>query len=73
MEKEKSLNAIEHIPSIKEKADWALRWINDKNSPGCNRIIGFAAVKVFAFGAFCSIYAVKKEKVLCLVYVIVMN
>ena len=29
-EKTKLLNAVDHIPSIKKKADWALKWINDK-------------------------------------------
>ena len=62
LEKEKSLNAVEHIPSIKKKADWALRWINDKNSPFCNRVIGFAAVEgIFFSGAFCSIFWLKKR------------
>ena len=28
--KTKLLNAVDHIPSIKKKADWALKWINDK-------------------------------------------
>jgi ribonucleoside-diphosphate reductase subunit M2 len=61
-EKVKSLNAIEYIPSIKKKADWALKWINDKNSPFCNRIIGFAAVEgIFFSGAFCSIFWLKKR------------
>lgn len=62
LEKEKSLNAVEHIPSIKKKADWALKWINDKNTPFCNRVIGFAAVEgIFFSGAFCSIFWLKKR------------
>ncbi len=62
VEKNKSLNAIEYIPSIKKKADWALKWIDDKNSPFCNRIIGFAAVEgIFFSGAFCSIFWLKKR------------
>jgi len=62
VEKNQSLNAIEYIPSIKKKADWALKWIDDKNSPFCNRIIGFAAVEgIFFSGAFCSIFWLKKR------------
>jgi len=62
VEKAKSLNAIEYIPSIKKKADWALKWIDDKNSPFCNRIIGFAAVEgIFFSGSFCSIFWLKKR------------
>src|SRR6056300_738086 len=61
-EKTKLLNAVDHFPSIKKKADWALKWINDKNSPFSHRIIGFAAVEgIFFSGAFCSIFWLKKR------------
>ena len=60
-EKNKLLNAIETIPSIKKKADWALRWIGDKSSFG-ERCIAFAAVEgIFFSGAFCSIFWLKKR------------
>ena len=61
-EKTKLLNAVDHIPSIKKKADWALKWINDKNSPFSHRVVGFAAVEgIFFSGAFCSIFWLKKR------------
>ncbi len=61
-EKHKLFNAIETIPSIKKKADWALKWINDKESPFSHRVIGFAAVEgIFFSGAFCSIFWLKKR------------
>ena len=61
-EKTKLLNAVDNFPSIKKKADWALKWINDKNSPFSHRIIGFAAVEgIFFSGAFCSIFWLKKR------------
>ena len=61
-EKHRLFNAIDTIPSIKKKADWALKWINDKNSPFSHRILGFAAVEgIFFSGAFCSIYWLKKR------------
>ncbi len=61
-EKTKLFNAIQTIPSIKKKADWALKWINDKNSPFSHRVIGFAAVEgIFFSGAFCSIFWLKKR------------
>ena len=54
-------NAIETIPSVKKKADWALKWIND-TTPFALRIIGFAAVEgIFFSGAFCSIFWLKKR------------
>jgi ribonucleotide reductase beta subunit family protein with ferritin-like domain len=61
-EKNRLFNAIDTIPSIKKKADWALKWINDKNSPFSHRILGFAAVEgIFFSGAFCSIFWLKKR------------
>ena len=61
-EKTRLLNAIDHIPSIKKKADWALKWINDDKSPFSHRVIGFSAVEgIFFSGAFCSIFWLKKR------------
>ena len=61
-EKTYLLNAIDTIPSIQKKAQWAIKWINDKDSPFINRIIGFAAVEgIFFSGAFCSIFWLKKR------------
>jgi len=58
----KLLNAIDNYESIKKKANWALKWINDKNSPFNVRVIGFAAVEgIFFSGAFCSIFWLKKR------------
>ena len=60
--KNKLFNAIETIPSIKKKADWALKWISDKNSTFGERCIAFAAVEgIFFSGAFCSIFWLKKR------------
>ena len=54
-------NAITTIPSIKKKADWAIRWIGDESSFG-ERCIAFAAVEgIFFSGAFCSIFWLKKR------------
>jgi len=59
--KNKLLNAIETIPSVKKKADWALRWIGDTSSFG-ERCIAFAAVEgIFFSGSFCSIFWLKKR------------
>ena len=56
------LNAIDTIPSIKKKADWALKWINDKSSSFGKRLIAFAVVEgIFFSGSFCSIYWLKKR------------
>jgi len=62
LKKNKLLNAIETIPSIKKKADWSLKWINDTESDFGTRCIAFAAVEgIFFSGAFCSIFWLKKR------------
>jgi len=55
-------NAIDNIPCIGKKANWALRWINDKNSTfGC-RLVAFAAVEgIFFSSSFASIFWLKKR------------
>ncbi|PHH73692.1 hypothetical protein CDD83_4688 [Cordyceps sp. RAO-2017] len=55
-------NAIETIPCIRKKADWAIRWIQDKNSSFAQRLVAFAAVEgIFFSGAFASIFWLKKR------------
>jgi ribonucleoside-diphosphate reductase subunit M2 len=55
-------NAIDTIPAIRKKADWALRWINDQKSTFAQRLVAFAAVEgIFFSGAFASIFWLKKR------------
>ena len=61
-EKDRLLNAIETIPCVKKKAEWALKWIDDKNSSFALRLIAFAIVEgIFFSGSFCSIFWLKKR------------
>jgi ribonucleoside-diphosphate reductase subunit M2 len=61
-EKTRLLNAIDTVPSVKRKADWALKWINDDKSSFGKRLIAFAAVEgIFFSGSFCSIFWLKKR------------
>lgn len=61
-EKSRLLNAIDTIPSVKKKAEWALKWINDEKSSFGTRVIAFAAVEgIFFSGSFCSIFWLKKR------------
>ena len=63
-EKAKLFNAIETIPCIKEKADWALHWMNADKSFG-TRLAAFACVEgIFFSGAFCAIFWLKKRGLL---------
>ena len=61
-EKTNLFEAINNYPCIKKKADWAIKWINDKRSSFATRLIAFAAVEgIFFSGSFCSIYWLKKR------------
>jgi ribonucleoside-diphosphate reductase subunit M2 len=61
-EKTKLFKAVENFPCIKKKADWAVKWINDKRSSFATRLLAFACVEgIFFSGAFCSIYWLKKR------------
>jgi ribonucleotide reductase beta subunit family protein with ferritin-like domain len=61
-EKHQLFNAISNFPCIEKKAQWALKWINDKRASFATRLIAFACVEgIFFSGAFCSIYWLKKR------------
>lgn len=61
-EKTKLFRAIENFPCIKKKADWAIKWIQDKRSTFATRLIAFAAVEgIFFSGSFCAIFWLKKR------------
>lgn len=61
-EKTKLFQAIQHFPCIKKKADWSIKWIEDKRSTFATRLVAFACVEgIFFSGAFCSIYWLKKR------------
>jgi len=60
-EKAQLFNAINTIPCIKKKADWALKWF-DKGRPFAERLFAFACVEgIFFSGSFCAIYWLKKR------------
>jgi ribonucleoside-diphosphate reductase beta chain len=59
-EKDKLFHAVDTMPCVKKKADWALRWISQGNFQ--ERLIAFAAVEgIFFSGSFCSIFWLKKR------------
>jgi len=52
-------NAIETIPCVARKAEWALKWVNNIN-PFSERLVAFAAVEgIFFSGSFCAIFWLK--------------
>lgn len=54
-------DAIEQMPSVRTKAQWAMRWMDSKAS-FAERLVAFAAVEgVFFSGSFAAIFWMKKR------------
>merc|ERR1711862_479779 len=61
MGQEEVFNAISTMPAVREKAEWAVQWMNNENS-FAERLVAFAAVEGVLFsGSFCAIYWLKKR------------
>ena len=61
-EKNKLFSAVKNYPCIRKKADWSIKWIQDKRSSFATRLVAFACVEgIFFSGAFCSIFWLKKR------------
>lgn len=60
-EKLRLFNALETVPCVRAKADWALKYIESSNR-FAERLVAFAIVEgVFFSASFCSIYWLKKR------------
>lgn len=58
-------NAIETLPCVKKKADWALKWIGDQEADFGERVVAFAAVEgIFFSGSFAAIFWLKKRGIM---------
>ncbi|MEZ5037647.1 MAG: ribonucleotide-diphosphate reductase subunit beta [Chitinophagales bacterium] len=61
IEKNKMFNAIDTLDCVKQKAEWALKWIDSAPS-FAHRLVAFAAVEgIFFSGSFCSIFWLKNR------------
>ena len=59
-EQEYLFNAIDTVPAVQKKAEWALKWIGSESF--VERLVAFAAVEgIFFSGSFCSIFWLKKR------------
>ncbi|MFN3403473.1 MAG: ribonucleoside-diphosphate reductase small subunit [Cytophagaceae bacterium] len=59
-EKDKLFNALDTVPCVAKKAEWALKWID--NGSFVERLVAFSIVEgVFFSGSFCSIFWLKKR------------
>jgi ribonucleoside-diphosphate reductase beta chain len=54
--------AIQTIPCVKQKAEWAQKWIESREENFATRLIAFAIVEgIFFSGSFCAIYWLKER------------
>ena len=61
-EKAKLFSAIQTIPCVKLKAEWAQKWISSTEENFATRLIAFAIVEgIFFSGSFCAIYWLKER------------
>merc|ERR1712086_132970 len=61
-EKTHLLNAIETVPCVQKKAQWALQWCDPHGASFAERCIAFAAVEgIFFSGSFCAVFWLKKR------------
>ena len=59
--KEQLFNALDTIPAVTKKANWALKWLDTKR-PFEERVIAFSIVEgIFFSGAFCAIFWLKSR------------
>ncbi|KAL0267566.1 UNVERIFIED_CONTAM: hypothetical protein PYX00_009802 [Menopon gallinae] len=56
------LNAIETLPCVKKKAEWAFKWMRHETATFPERVIAFVAVEgIFFSGSFAAIFWLKKR------------
>lgn len=64
-EKDELFNAIQTVPGVQKKADWALKWLGNKEAPFSERLVAFACVECIQFcSSFASIFWIKKRGLL---------
>lgn len=61
-EKTRLLNAIDSVPCVRKKAQWAMRWMDRSTASFAERLVAFAIVEgIFFSGSFCAIFWLKKR------------
>jgi ribonucleotide reductase beta subunit family protein with ferritin-like domain len=61
VEKASLFQAIDTVPAVKRKAEWALKWMGP-GAPFAQRLVAFACVEgIFFSGSFCAIFWLKKR------------
>eukprot|EP00042_Codosiga_hollandica_P045234 m.456449 g.456449 ORF g.456449 m.456449 type:complete len:181 (+) comp56974_c0_seq3:411-953(+) len=64
-EKSRLFGAIEHMPAIRKKAEWAMRWTSNATATYAERVVAYAAVEgIFFSGAFAAIFWIKQRGIM---------
>ena len=64
-EKTHLFNALETVPSVATKGNWALRWLSRKRGNFAERLVAFAAIEgIFFSGSFCALFWLKKRGIM---------
>jgi ribonucleoside-diphosphate reductase subunit M2 len=65
VERDYLFNALENMPPVKKKAEWALNWISHTRASFGERVVAFAAVEgIFFSGSFAAIFWLKTRGVM---------
>jgi ribonucleotide reductase beta subunit family protein with ferritin-like domain len=60
-EKAGLFKALDTVPAVQRKAQWAIKWMGD-DAPFAQRLVAFACVEgIFFSGSFCAIFWLKKR------------
>lgn len=64
-QKEQLFNAVQEIPCVATKAQWCLKWIEDKQASFALRLVAFIITEgIFFSSSFCAIFYFKKRNLL---------
>jgi ribonucleoside-diphosphate reductase beta chain len=64
-EREYLFHALDNVPAVRRKGEWALKWLSKKRASFAERLIAFAAVEgIFFSGSFCAIFWLKKRGIM---------
>lgn len=64
-ERERLFSAVTTVPTVKRKAEWAVRWIENRDASFLQRLVAFACVEgIFFSGSFASIFYMKTRGLL---------
>lgn len=64
-EKNHLFKALETVPSVATKGNWAMRWLSRKRGNFAERLVAFAAIEgIFFSGSFCALFWLKKRGIM---------